>query len=103
MPLQREQSRLLAIVQSVSMPKVSAVAAVMAASVLRSPVVAQVQEVQARVRQLKRSLDLTEEELAVTRPMEASGAVSRIEILRLEKEANRLAGEGGLMISPPFT
>ena len=50
-------------------------------------------EIEAKVRQLKRSLALTEEELSVTRPMVASGAVSRIEVLRLEKEVNTLSGE----------
>lgn len=50
-------------------------------------------EVSARSRQLSRSLDLAREELSVTRPMVASGAVSRVEILRLEREVNQLSGE----------
>ncbi len=50
-------------------------------------------EVMARERQMARSLELSEQELAVTRPMVASGAVSEVEILRLEREVNQLAGE----------
>jgi len=50
-------------------------------------------EVTARERQAARSLDLTSQELAITRPMVASGAVSEVEILRLEREVNQLSGE----------
>jgi len=50
-------------------------------------------EFQARERQAARSLELTEQELAVTQPMVTSGAVSQIEILRLEREVNQLSGE----------
>ncbi len=50
-------------------------------------------EVTARERQAARSLELTEQELGVTRPMVKSGAVSQVEILRLEREVNQLAGE----------
>lgn len=50
-------------------------------------------EVSARSRQLSRSLALAREELSVTRPMVTSGAVSRVEILRLEREVNQLGGE----------
>lgn len=50
-------------------------------------------ENRARQRQLERSYELTREELQLTRPLVASGAVSQVEILRLEKEVNRLAGE----------
>jgi adhesin transport system membrane fusion protein len=50
-------------------------------------------EVRARERQAARSLELTERELKVTRPMMASGAVSEVEILRLEREVNQLSGE----------
>lgn len=50
-------------------------------------------ENRARQRQLDRSYELTREELKLTKPMVASGAVSKVEILRLEKEVNRLAGE----------
>jgi len=50
-------------------------------------------EVTARERQMARSLALSQQELDVTRPMVASGAVSEVEILRLEREVNQLAGE----------
>ncbi|TDG15255.1 HlyD family type I secretion periplasmic adaptor subunit [Seongchinamella unica] len=50
-------------------------------------------EVTARERQAARSLELTEQELYLTRPMVASGAVSEVEILRLEREVNQLSGE----------
>jgi adhesin transport system membrane fusion protein len=50
-------------------------------------------EVTARERQMARSLELSQRELSVTRPMVASGAVSEVEILRLEREVNQLPGE----------
>ena len=50
-------------------------------------------EITARERQAARSLELTQKELSMTRPMVASGAVSEVEILRLEKEVNQLSGE----------
>ena len=50
-------------------------------------------EVKAREQQAARSLQLTEQELSLTRPMVASGAVSEVEILRLEREVNQLSGE----------
>ncbi|MAT90963.1 MAG: secretion protein HylD [Halioglobus sp.] len=50
-------------------------------------------EVTARERQAARSLELSQQELSVTRPMVASGAVSQVEILRLEREVNQLSGE----------
>lgn len=50
-------------------------------------------ENRARNAQLAKSHALTREELSLTKPMVASGAVSQVEILRLEKEVNRLAGE----------
>jgi membrane fusion protein, adhesin transport system len=50
-------------------------------------------EVSARSRQLSRSLDFSQQELNVTRPMVSSGAVSQVEILRLEREVNQLSGE----------
>lgn len=55
----------------------------------------ELEEMTVRERQLARSLELTEQEYKVTRPMVASGAVSQVELLRLEKEVNRLAGELG--------
>jgi adhesin transport system membrane fusion protein len=50
-------------------------------------------ELRAREVQLSRELDLADEELTVTRPMVASGAVAQVEILRLEREVNRAEGE----------
>ncbi|MFV8818045.1 HlyD family type I secretion periplasmic adaptor subunit [Haliea sp. E17] len=50
-------------------------------------------EVQAREAQAARSLQLAQQEMNLTRPMVASGAVSEVEILRLEREVNRLSGE----------
>ncbi len=50
-------------------------------------------EADARRRQSRRSLELTQQELSVTQPMVASGAVSEVELLRLEREVNQLRGE----------
>lgn len=50
-------------------------------------------EITARERQMARSLQLTQRELNKTRPMVASGAVSEVEILRLERQVNELSGE----------
>jgi adhesin transport system membrane fusion protein len=50
---------------------------------------------EARVRrdQAARAYDLTAKELAYTRPLLASGAVSEVELLRLERDAGRFQGE----------
>jgi len=50
-------------------------------------------EVTGKEQQAARSLSLSRKELNVTRPMVASGAVSEIEILRLEREVNQLSGD----------
>ena len=50
-------------------------------------------ELTAREAQAARSLELANRELTITRPMVASGAVSEVEILRLEREVNELSGE----------
>ncbi|HEY6130503.1 MAG TPA: HlyD family type I secretion periplasmic adaptor subunit [Halioglobus sp.] len=50
-------------------------------------------EITAAERQAARSLQLSEQELHMTRPMVASGAVSEVEILRLEREVNQLSGQ----------
>lgn len=50
-------------------------------------------EVTAKERQAARSLELSRQELNLTRPMVASGAVSEVEILRLEREVNQLSGD----------
>ncbi len=50
-------------------------------------------EVRARREQAERSLELTIRELNATRPMVGSGAVSEIEVLRLERDVTRLRGD----------
>ena len=53
----------------------------------------ELQEIIARKHQMAKSLSLVQRELNVTRPMVSSGAVSEVEILRLEREVNQLSGE----------
>ena len=50
-------------------------------------------EVRARRDQAERSLDLMTREINATRPMVATGAVSEVEVLRLEREVARLRGD----------
>lgn len=50
-------------------------------------------EVTARRDQAERGLDLMTKELNATRPMIATGAVSEVEVLRLEREVGRLRGD----------
>jgi membrane fusion protein, adhesin transport system len=50
-------------------------------------------EVQAKLEQAERGLDLTTQELNVTRPLQKSGAVSDVDLLRLERDAARLRGD----------
>ena len=50
-------------------------------------------EVRARKEQAERTLELMTRELNATRPMLASGAVSEVEVLRLEREIARLRGD----------
>lgn len=50
-------------------------------------------EMQARRLQAQRSLELSNKELDVTRPLLKSGAVSEVDILRLEREVARFRGE----------
>ncbi|MFZ2738776.1 MAG: HlyD family type I secretion periplasmic adaptor subunit [Burkholderiaceae bacterium] len=50
-------------------------------------------EMQARREQAERGLEFTMKELNATRPMMATGAVSEVEVLRLEREASRLRGD----------
>jgi len=50
-------------------------------------------EANAHKKQVARSLVLASRELQVTRPMVSSGAVSEVELLRLEREVNQLNGE----------
>jgi adhesin transport system membrane fusion protein len=50
-------------------------------------------EMQARRLQAQRSLELSAKELEVTKPLLKSGAVSEVDILRLEREVARFRGE----------
>jgi adhesin transport system membrane fusion protein len=50
-------------------------------------------ELQAREKQLQRSLSFLQRELEMTRPLVQQGAVSEVEMLRLEREANKLNGD----------
>ena len=50
-------------------------------------------EMEARVSRLKDSLDLVHQELAMVRPAAEKGVVSRVELIRLERQANDLSGE----------
>lgn len=50
-------------------------------------------EVTARREQAARGLDLVSQELSVTKPLVKSGAVSEVDILRLERDVARLRGE----------
>ena len=50
-------------------------------------------ELQAREAQLATESRLADEELETTRPMMASGAVSEVELLRLQREVNKASGE----------
>lgn len=50
-------------------------------------------EMRARKAAAERSLELSQQELAKTRPLLASGAVSEVDILRLERDIARLRGD----------
>jgi adhesin transport system membrane fusion protein len=50
-------------------------------------------EMQARRTQAQRSLELSSKELEVTKPLLASGAVSDVDLLRLEREVAKFRGE----------
>ncbi len=50
-------------------------------------------EARARREQAARAYDLTAKELAYTKPLITSGAVSEVELLRLERDAGRFLGE----------
>ncbi|HSV83402.1 MAG TPA: HlyD family type I secretion periplasmic adaptor subunit [Ramlibacter sp.] len=55
--------------------------------------VQELNEVRARRLQAERTLELALRELETTRPMIASGAVSEVEVLRLERDVARLRGD----------
>lgn len=50
-------------------------------------------ETYARLEQAERGYELTARELEVTKPLKESGAVSEVDLLRLEREAARLRGD----------
>jgi adhesin transport system membrane fusion protein len=50
-------------------------------------------ELNAKSEQLKRSYQLLNSELKLTKPLVAQGAVSQVELLRLQRQVNDLAGE----------
>lgn len=50
-------------------------------------------EVRAKLTQVSRALELAQQELNVTRPLLSSGAISEVEILRLEGEVSNAKGE----------
>ena len=53
----------------------------------------EVSELQAKLEQLKTSFDLLAQELALTKPLAAEGAISEVEVLRLERQVNDLKGD----------
>lgn len=53
----------------------------------------ELEELAAKKNQLKRSLDLVQRELVMTRPLVKAGAISEVEVLRLERDVNELAGQ----------
>ena len=57
-------------------------------------------EAQAKRAQAAQGYDLTSRELTVTRPLINSGAVSEVELLRLERDVSRYRGERGLATAP---
>jgi adhesin transport system membrane fusion protein len=54
---------------------------------------AELSEVEAALRTAERSLQMAQEELSITRPLLATGAVSEMEILRLQREVSKAQGE----------
>ncbi len=53
----------------------------------------QLAELKAKRQQLTRSNQLLNKELQMTRPLVSQGAVSQVEMLRLERQANKMAGD----------
>ncbi len=53
----------------------------------------EINEVRARREQAERGLELAQKELASTRPLVSTGAVSEVEVIRLEREVARLRGD----------
>ncbi|MCB1752216.1 MAG: HlyD family type I secretion periplasmic adaptor subunit [Gammaproteobacteria bacterium] len=53
----------------------------------------EIKELESKQLRASKSLALTRRELNMTRPLVASGAISEVEVLRLERQVNELAGE----------
>lgn len=53
----------------------------------------EVSELEAKSQQIERSLRLLQKELTMTRPLADEGAISEVELLRLERQVNDLQGE----------
>lgn len=53
----------------------------------------ELQEVRANADQAERGYEFSKKELAVTKPLQASGAVSDVDILRLERDVSKFQGE----------
>ena len=53
----------------------------------------EIAELKARQSQLRRSLGLLKKELSLSQPLVDAGAISEVEVLRLEREVNELQGE----------
>lgn len=53
----------------------------------------EVSELEARIKQLAKSYELVKAELDLTRPLAQEGAISKVELLRLERQVNDLDGE----------
>lgn len=54
---------------------------------------AELRDARSKQKQSQRSYELANEELQLTRPLFEDGVVSRVELLRLERQVNELAGE----------
>lgn len=50
-------------------------------------------EVRAKMEQAERGLELSNQELTLTRPLQSSGAVSEVDLIRLERQTAQLRGE----------
>lgn len=53
----------------------------------------EVSEIKAKVEQLSKSLALAQQELNMTQPLVKQGAISQVEVLRLQRQTNDLRGE----------
>ncbi|MGF1685386.1 HlyD family type I secretion periplasmic adaptor subunit [Photobacterium japonica] len=52
-----------------------------------------IKETESKIATLKRSVDLVRQELAMSKPLAAEGIVSRVDILKLERQLNDLRGQ----------